>query len=282
MSSCDLSALVQTQPYHPSSTIAGPSSPPQAQQPSGQVFSPDLLPPPVGIYKNTETAYQAVQDHAKWHGYACRLHRRTGKNKQTYQIKCSKAGRYDPNRVPQGKRQRNTTIKMTNCPFEVKISPGISPRGSISWIKVINPEHNHGPSSSPSEHRQHRKVTPEQETLIVKLVSEGKPRNEILQLFSKDHSTFLTGKDISNIVVKARKEALRALEIVPPPPSPTTNDYAIPDKIVTKFSSEARQAAEIAAKAALQYQATNEQIANVYLEVATITDRHRRQAPSKS
>ena len=172
-------------------------------------FIPDLAPPPPGIYEDSNAAFAALQEHARWHGYAVATRQSTGHGaKKVVFVACAK-GR--PSRQPRVREQvqRASSSSATGCPFMVHIRPGRARERHIHWTKVIEPLHNHGPSDAQA-FAVHRRLTPDQHDLVRQLAAQGMTAVQIMSHFRDSDgrlTTLATPKDLSNAIAKARRDA---------------------------------------------------------------------------
>jgi hypothetical protein len=81
-----------------------------------------LLPPPEAIYANPETAFTAIQAHAKDHGYALKTR---GKTASRIVYICDRAGKYNPKgkdpAIHKSKQRKATGSKMCGCLMMVEL-----------------------------------------------------------------------------------------------------------------------------------------------------------------
>lgn len=164
-----------------------------------------LAPPAEGIFPTIEDCERAVQNHAAKEGYAIVMHakaksKRTGKYIR-YLIRCDKSGSFQSKATIGLKK---TTTKKTNCPFSCHINV----REDGCYFAVSVPEHNHPPSSDPSEHVQHRKLTEDQRRFIEAGAIEKKTvraiHEELLRAFPECLAKL---EDIGNHVQAWKKKA---------------------------------------------------------------------------
>ncbi|KAI1388515.1 uncharacterized protein F4822DRAFT_248516 [Hypoxylon trugodes] len=164
-----------------------------------------LAPPAEGIFPTIEECERAVQAHAAKEGYAIVMHakaksKRTGKYIR-YLIRCDKSGSFQSKATIGLKK---TTTKKTNCPFSCHINV----REDGCYFAVSIPEHNHPPSSDPSEHVQHRKLTEDQRSFIEAAAIEKKTvrviHEELLKAYPQCYAKI---EDVGNHVQFWKKKA---------------------------------------------------------------------------
>ncbi|KAI1328929.1 hypothetical protein F5Y16DRAFT_138365 [Xylariaceae sp. FL0255] len=123
-----------------------------------------LAPPEDGVYRNWPECEQIIQAHAAREGYAVIAHKKNkSKDTNTYkrfQVRCAKSGKYRER--GQNNSIRKRTSNKTDCPFAVTINI----RDEGCYLQVMNPNHNHPPSTSPSDFPQHRKMTEDHKRFI--------------------------------------------------------------------------------------------------------------------
>ncbi|KAI0385593.1 hypothetical protein F5Y04DRAFT_246228 [Hypomontagnella monticulosa] len=164
-----------------------------------------LAPPAEGIFPTIDDCEKAVQAHAAKEGYAIVMHakaksKRTGKYIR-YLIRCDKSGSFQSKATIGIKK---TTTKKTNCPFSCHINV----REDGCYFAVSVPDHNHPPSSDPSEHVQHRKLTEDQRRFIEAGAIEKKTVRTIHEELLKAFPDCLAKlEDIGNHVQAWKKKA---------------------------------------------------------------------------
>ncbi|KAJ6443810.1 nonselective cation channel [Purpureocillium lavendulum] len=121
-----------------------------------------------------------------------------------YSVTCDRG----PRRASSSKGLRRATTLKLDCPF--RIVAAANKAADFRWTyRVVEPNHNHGPSSGPEAHAAHRKRTPAQRELMAKLASYGtikaKDAAEIVK--AAGGPAFFRQRDVYNDRQKARKAA---------------------------------------------------------------------------
>lgn len=169
-----------------------------------------LSPPSEASYTSVDTAFIAIQAHAKAHGYA--FARVTTRPSRVI-FACDRAGKYDPRgkdlATNTSKRRKGTGSKKCGCLMKVELRRDPL---SMQWIVgILEGAHNHPPSTVPTAHPAHRiaALVPATRAEIVRL-SQTLSTSQILStLRVSDPEMPLIAKDISNIVQQMRAEDLR-------------------------------------------------------------------------
>jgi hypothetical protein len=169
-----------------------------------------LAAPPEAVYSDALDAFSEIQEHAKEHGYAFYRHSKKG-NRLVFA--CDRAGKYDPKgkdpNTHRSKQRQNTGSKKCGCLMRVELRQ--DPISSNWILKVLEGEHNHGPSGASTAHPAHRLPTlaPSGYSTIGVLSRAGLPPGQILNtLRCIEPEVSLVPKDISNLIQKARLEEL--------------------------------------------------------------------------
>jgi hypothetical protein len=114
-----------------------------------------LSPPSEAIYDSVDTAFTAIQAHAKAHGYAfSRLITRPSR----VVFALDRAGKYDSRgkdlATDSSKQRKRTGSKKCGCLMKVDIRQD---RVSMQWVVgILEGAHNHPPSAAPTAHPAHR------------------------------------------------------------------------------------------------------------------------------
>jgi hypothetical protein len=169
-----------------------------------------LSPPSEAIYASVDTAFTAIQAHAKASGYA--FSRVTTRPSRVI-FACDRAGKYDSrgkdSATDMSKRRKGTGSKKCGCLMKVELRQD---RISMQWVVgVLEGAHNHPPSTAPTAHPAHRiaALTLAIRTEIGRLSHAGLSTNQILStLRISNPSMTLIAKDIGNIVQQIRAEEL--------------------------------------------------------------------------
>ena len=165
-----------------------------------------LLPPPEAIYPDPNTAFSAIQLHAKGHGYAIAKH---DKKPNRIIFACDRAGSYrsigkDP-AVDKSKQRKATGSKKCGCLMKVELRLDYL---SSNWIlRVLEGTHNHVASTHVTAHPVHRKdaLTTEIRAQIGILAQSGLNPSQILTILRNTIPEIpLVVKDISNAIQEAR------------------------------------------------------------------------------
>jgi hypothetical protein len=162
------------------------------------------------IYPDPATAFTAIQEHARAHGYA--FYRRDKKPSRVLYT-CDRARKYDPKgkdtATHQSKQRAGTGSKKCNCPMRVELR-----LDSISgnWIlKVLEKGHNHTPSSALTAHPAHRiaAISSDTRASINNMSQSGLLPAQILSVLrNSDPELPLIPKDIASITQQSRLEEL--------------------------------------------------------------------------
>jgi hypothetical protein len=142
-----------------------------------------LSAPPEAIYPDPNTAFTAIQLHAKQHGYA--FFRFSSKPSRIV-FACDRAGKYDSRgkdpHTDESKQRKKTGSKKCGCLMKVAIRLDYM---SSQWmLQVLEDTHNHGPSAAITAHPAHRitALTPDTRTEITRLSRAGLSPGQILTL----------------------------------------------------------------------------------------------------
>ena len=165
-----------------------------------------LLPPPEAIYSDSDSAFTAVQLHAKEHGYAITKH---SKRPDRVVFACDRAGKYqskgkDP-AVDKSKQRKATGSKKCECLMRVELRLDYT---SGNWIlQVLEGAHNHVASTHITAHSVHRNdaLTAEVRAQIHALSQSSLNPSQILTVLRISNPEIpLIVKDISNAIQEAR------------------------------------------------------------------------------
>ncbi|UNI23958.1 hypothetical protein JDV02_009745 [Purpureocillium takamizusanense] len=121
-----------------------------------------------------------------------------------YSVNCDRG----PRRASASKGLRRASTLKLDCPF--RIVAAATKASNFRWsYRVVEPNHNHGPSSGPEAHAAHRKRTPAQRELMAKLASYGtiKARDAAEIVKAAGGPAFFRQRDVYNDRQKARKAA---------------------------------------------------------------------------
>jgi hypothetical protein len=169
-----------------------------------------LTAPPEAVYPDIDTAFTAIQAHAKEHGYAFRRHQMRS-NRRVFA--CDRAGKYDskgkdPN-THSSKQRESTGSKKCGCLMRVELRQD---KISSNWVlKVLEAIYNHRPSAASTAHPAHRlpAMAPGGRNTISTLSRAGLSPGQILNtLRCLEPEVPLLLKDIYNFIQKARLEEL--------------------------------------------------------------------------
>jgi hypothetical protein len=160
-----------------------------------------LTAPPEAVYPNVDTAFTAIQAHAKKEGYA--FYRYT-KRATRVVFACDRARKYDSKgkdpSTHSSKQRQSTGSKKCGCLMKVELRLDSI---SSNWsLKVLEAIHNHSPSAATTAHPAHRiaALTPETRALISTLSHAGLSPSQILTtLRTSDSEIPLLPRDIANI-----------------------------------------------------------------------------------
>ncbi|POW08001.1 hypothetical protein PSHT_09739 [Puccinia striiformis] len=186
----------------------------------------DIPPPPVNSYPTKEACYKSIQDWSLNNGYAIvtqNSYKVQDEARVLYQ--CDKSGTYRPHRKAPAKEEteaENPIVgnpkpskphviksRKTNCPFRLSVT--YNAKTSMWDLFITNPEHNHPPSSNPSAHLVHRRLTTSQTIEIDKMATAWVMPLRIQNALLKDNSSPFHAplKTIHNRNYKQRKAALQ-------------------------------------------------------------------------
>ena len=165
-----------------------------------------LLPPPEAIYADPETAFIAIQAHAKDQGYAFKKRDKKGSR---IVFTCDRGGKYDAKgrdpAVHKSKQRASTGSKKCGCLMMVELRLD---HLSGNWIlKVLEGAHNHVAVTHVTAHSVHRNsaLTTEVRAQIDILSQSGLNPSQILTILRKTTPEIpLIAKDISNVIQEAR------------------------------------------------------------------------------
>jgi hypothetical protein len=171
-----------------------------------------LQPPPELAYSSFDAAYDAALAWARDQGYGfTRLRSKPDgavlKTRHYYQ--CDRHSYHEPRAL-----RRRTSSRSCGCKFSFNIRQFNGDRTSHSndavWtIRIQEPAHNHGPSSSPAAHFCHRKLEPGMLELVTSMSSSGStPKQVMAALLQKDRNISTTLLDIYNAREQAQKRYL--------------------------------------------------------------------------
>jgi hypothetical protein len=176
-------------------------------------------PPATATYPDIDTAFQAIEAHARINGYAVYIRdKQPPKPRPTTRVTvcCDKGpdgyrDNKDPN-VHETKRRKNTGSKKCGCKFRVEIKLdkklSIAADSQVWRVKDMGNEHNHGRSSALSAHPQYRlgQCLSETRASIIAAAQAGQSNAEIMATLQQIDPTFnLISKDISNLLQEARR-----------------------------------------------------------------------------
>jgi hypothetical protein len=172
---------------------------------------------PVGAaegYASSEDLIKAINQQAKIAGYAVtidRTHLHKDKTPRRLDLTCDRGGK---DRTPRGHNERNTTSRKVGCPWAAR---AMNWRGNplvfdaTKWyFSVQRPHHNHEPSLDPIAHPAHRVLSDQHKQEIIELSrTTGISTRDLTNHMRQKYEGVLFGsKDIENLMLRARKEAL--------------------------------------------------------------------------
>ena len=170
-------------------------------------FPPDCM-PPEATFPSRDALFQYINDWAFTRGYAFTNGKSTVEKSglRTVTYSCDRRGA-PPS--PSKQRIRQTTSRCTGCLFSIL---GKQLKDEGGWaLRYRRDErfavHNHEPSSHPTAHPIHRKLTAEQKGQISRLNAAGIAPKEINTYLRQNDSTLATQKDISNQILQSRRDA---------------------------------------------------------------------------
>jgi FAR1 DNA-binding domain len=174
-----------------------------------------LAPPPPRSYPDITTGFAALQAHAKAHGYA--LFQRD-KRPTTVVYTCDRSGNYNPKgkelHTHSSKQRKATGSKKCGCSMKVVLRLD---KISSTWsVEVLNPAHNHPPSTAITAHPAHRIAALSSDTCAsIGILSRAglSPIQILATLRDSEPNISLIPKDIANL---AQKERLQQLEGMTP------------------------------------------------------------------
>ncbi len=149
-------------------------------------FAEDCL-PPEGFFESREALFKSINAYAKPRGYAF-ITRRSGQvNGFTKVIFACDRSRHRPS-SPERPRQRQTTTRMTKCPFSI-----VAKESREGWTLKHRQDrqfatHNHEPSLHPSAHLVLRQFSSQRDMQIAPLSNAGLAPKEIQTLVRQSGS----------------------------------------------------------------------------------------------
>jgi hypothetical protein len=169
-----------------------------------------LTPPPVATYPDVDTAFTALQLHAKGHGYA--LVKVISRPSRVLYL-CDRAGQYNPKgkELATDKTKQRIYTGSKKCSCLMKVDLRLDTLSNQWMVKVLEGVHNHPPSVSAVAHPVHRKdaLTPEIYAQISTLAQASLTPGRILDILRvSDPKIPLISKDISNTIQQIRAKEL--------------------------------------------------------------------------
>lgn len=168
-------------------------------------FSDDCL-PPERTFESKEDLFEFINAWAAPRGYAFTTKKstRSRSGRQTVTYGCDRCFRPSSESKP---RQRKTSSRGTGCPFSILANE----LDRKIWVITHRPNkrfalHNHEPSSAPSSHPAHRKLSSEQTSTLIGLANSGTSVKNIITHMHKSYGTISTEQDIYNILAKNRRD----------------------------------------------------------------------------
>ncbi|KAA8524352.1 hypothetical protein F0562_010775 [Nyssa sinensis] len=163
-----------------------------------------MLPPPVGIFQTREDLLKHVRDFALTQGYMVSI---KDSSKDRYvTIACDRGGLYRKRlKTGENMRQRKTSSRLTNCPFEV-----VGKKDDDLWtLSIKHGEHNHEPSNDISDHPSCRRFTEEEVIIIREMTAAGKRPRQILKVLRQRNPNLVSdSRNVYNVKAKIRREIL--------------------------------------------------------------------------
>jgi len=165
------------------------------------------VPPTDVLFDSMKDILEYCQNFSKINGYAVAT-KNSIPDRRIY-IKCSLGGKYRNRNGHSISNKRNTSTRLTDCPFLLygfKTSEGVH-KGK--WKLIIkNSCHNHE-TTDPIAHPIHRRLTAEQEECVFRLSKAGaKPKTIMSDLLLENPGINVIAKGVSNIKSKKRLENL--------------------------------------------------------------------------
>jgi hypothetical protein len=163
-------------------------------------------PPPELAYDSSEALMAAVEAFANSQGYVV-TKKRTVEGKKLW-IKCDRGRSYDDRyKLDDSTRQRNTSSRLTDCPFELYARVLSSDK---KWrLQVKCSEHNHERSESLSGHPTARRLTDAQRTSVKQMFASGiSPRDTLTTLRQADANLPVVARTIYNERAAAKRASL--------------------------------------------------------------------------
>lgn len=164
--------------------------------------------PPEATLPSRDALFQYINNWALTRGYAFTNGKSTVEKSglRTVTYSCDRRG---ASPSPSKQRIRQTASRCTGCLFSVL---GKQLKDNGGWaLRYRRDErfatHNHEPSSHPTAHPIHRKLTVEQKGQISRLNAAGIAPKEINTYLRQNDSTLATQKDISNQILQSRRDA---------------------------------------------------------------------------
>jgi len=138
-------------------------------------------------FNTREELISAVRDHYKQQGVVTTIKRSDSKKGKVI-FGCDRSGKYR-NRVSltEDTRQRQTSTRLTECPFEVKGKRQLVD-GQESWsVFVVSEEHNHEHGVNLIGHPYVRRLSSEEKTTIHSMSLSGIRPSQMLSYLKEEH-----------------------------------------------------------------------------------------------
>lgn len=159
-----------------------------------------------------DALYAYIQSFGRDNGFAAAIHRRANYNRDRMATRVELVCSRGKKKHARGRGIRNPSVVIScNCPWLVVARARSADAGA--WTFQVKEQHNHDPSSSPAEHRMHRRLTPEMMATIRRLSNRpGIRLREIVSLLKDEFpNEIFTETDVKNYRQKIRREELGGL-----------------------------------------------------------------------
>lgn len=165
-------------------------------------------PPPETVYASEEAAWQAIQAHASANGYRMV---KNGHRSGRARFRCAKGRKYKSHANPEthDSKRRKTSTQFTSCKFQLAARPLPDGQWAVELPDGINTFHNHG-WSDPAAFAAVRaeQLAPWHDEVIM-MANAGSRVSHILARVNVEKKIAVTGKDISNLLQRHRRDELR-------------------------------------------------------------------------
>jgi len=147
-----------------------------------------------------------VKDYCTFHrkAHGCATTAEASRSNKLYLI-CDRGGVYRNHlNHTETSRVRRTTTKKIGCPF---CCEAMRPEDGSWELKLIDIQHTHAPSETPTAHAVHRRFNDAEKEQILAMANRTVPTREIVSIMS-ENSTMITPKMINNLIYSAKRDRL--------------------------------------------------------------------------